>query len=277
LEHPNIVPVHEVGSDADYPIYIVSKFIIGSDLVKRMKKATPTFQQATKWLIDLSDALRTAHKQGIVHRDIKPQNTLIDQNDRAYLVDFGLALRNDDVGKKLPAGGTPAYMSPEQISGQGHRVDGRSDIFSLGVLFYELLTGQRPFPGKSDLELYEQITEFDPKPMRQWNESVPHELERICLKMMAKRKSDRYSSAKDLVDDLQVFLVEAESSGLESKAMVIPEAKSTKAPDTTSVAQDHTPIALTPNPTSGSRPLKIVPKGLRSFDQRDADFFLELL
>ena len=127
---PHIVPVHEVGSTPEFPIYIVSKFIVGKDLAAHLKSATPTNHQAVQWMIDLADALREAHRKGFVHRDVKPQNILVDQDERVYLVDFGLALADQDVGKRLPAGGTPAYMSPEQARGEGHRVDGRSDLFS---------------------------------------------------------------------------------------------------------------------------------------------------
>ena len=273
LEHPNIVPVHEVGSAPEYPIFIVSKYIVGHDLAAELKRATPSFLQATQWIIELADALRAAHKQGIVHRDVKPPNTLIDREERVYLLDFGLALRDEDVGKRLLAGGTPAYMSPEQARGEGHRVDGRSDIFSLGIMFYEFLAGRRPFQGDSQQALFEQITELDPKPLRQWNELVPPELDRICFKMLAKRKSERYSSARDLVDDLKAFLLaNSKSASWQSAANRQSDSDST---DTQRLGPTLTPHTATP--TSGSSRLKIMPKGLRSFDQRDADFFLELL
>ena len=127
LEHPNIVPVLEVGSTPEFPIFVVSKYIQGCDLAAHISLSPPTSKQAVQWIMDLADALRTAHKQGIVHRDVKPQNVLVDFAENVYLVDFGLALRDKEVGKRLPAGGTPAYMSPEQAKGEGHRVDGRSD------------------------------------------------------------------------------------------------------------------------------------------------------
>lgn len=275
LEHPNIVPVLEVGSTQEFPIYIVSKFIVGKDLASRLKIGTPTIRQAVLWMIDLADALREAHRKGFVHRDVKPHNVLVDPDEQVYLVDFGLALRDEDIGKRLPAGGTPAYMSPEQARGEGHRVDGRSDLFSLGILFYELLCGRRPFHAKSQLELFEQITDLDPKPLRQWVDSVPPELERICFKMLAKRKSERYSSARDLQDDLKMFLSKSQLDLHSIDSIPIGAIRSPVSMDTTRPTKDTTSLA--PTPSSRSQTLKIVPKGLRSFDHRDADFFLELL
>ena len=283
LDYPGIVPVYDVGSTEDCPCYVVSKYIEGTDLAKRLQHHRLTYREAAELVSTVAEALHYAHKHGLVHRDIKPGNLLLDKSGKPFVADFGLALREENRGMGSRYAGTPAYMSPEQARGEGHRVDGRSDIFALGVVFYELLVGRRPFRGDTQAELLEQITSYEPKPLLQYDEKLPKELQRICLKALSKRASDRYSSAYEMADDLRVFLTEqAVIQDGRTPGGVAAQTQAT-APDSTPLTPLASITPITPisssagTGTSDSQPIRIIPKGLRSFDAHDADFFLELL
>ncbi len=270
LDHPHIVPVYDVGYSDDGHGYVVSKLISGTDLGERTRLVRPSLRESVELIASLAEALHHAHTRGLVHRDVKPANILIDDAGKAYLADFGLALRDVDFGKGAGLTGTPAYMSPEQARGEGHRVDGRSDIFSLGAVLYELLTGRRPFQADSRRELLNQIVRAEEKPPRQIDDRIPRELERICQKALAKRASQRYSTSCDLADDLRLFLRTTfdASAPAAGSGSALPAAGPTP------------PAAASPSPQrsdSDTAAVKVVPKGLRSFDEHDADFFLELL
>jgi serine/threonine protein kinase/formylglycine-generating enzyme required for sulfatase activity len=271
LEHPHIVPVYDAGRTEDGLCFVVSRFIEGSDLAKRMARSRASAVESADITAAVAEALHYAHTRGLVHRDVKPANILVDAAGKAYLADFGLALKEEDFGKEGGLAGTPAYMSPEQARREGHRVDGRSDIFSLGVVLYELLTGRRPFQGDSVASVLEQIIAVEARPPRQVEDGIPKELERICLKALAKRASERYTTARDMADDLRYFIGRAAGDRLATPAHVA------AAPAATAPVSGSPPAGPIPLPHSSDRPLRIVPKGLRSFDDGDADFFLELL
>jgi WD40 repeat protein/tRNA A-37 threonylcarbamoyl transferase component Bud32 len=207
LRHPHIVSVHEVGRQ-DETFYIVSDFIDGESLAGRLAREPFTARETAAMCQKLARALHHAHELGIVHRDLKPANVLLDQSCEPHITDFGLARREAGEVTLTMDGvvvGTPAYMSPEQARGESHTADRRSDVYSLGVILFEILTGELPFRGNVRMVTEQILTEEPPNP-RKLNATVPRDLETITLKCLEKDPARRYSTAKDLADDLGRFL-----------------------------------------------------------------------
>jgi WD40 repeat protein/tRNA A-37 threonylcarbamoyl transferase component Bud32 len=206
LRHDSIVAVHEVGEHDGQP-YIVSDFVDGIDIAEWLSAKKPTFREAAAWVADVADALQYAHDRGVIHRDIKPSNLILDAGGRLHVMDFGLAKRDAGEITMTHDGqilGTPAYMAPEQIE-KAHQVDGRADVYALGVVLYRLLTGELPFRGTTRMLLH-QVLHEEPRPPRKLNDRIPRDLETICLKAMAKEPGRRYATARELAADLGRFL-----------------------------------------------------------------------
>jgi tetratricopeptide (TPR) repeat protein/tRNA A-37 threonylcarbamoyl transferase component Bud32 len=230
LRHEGIVAVHDVGREGEV-IYLVADLVEGMSLAERLEQAPLNFREAVELIAYLADTLDYAHRQGVVHRDLKPSNIMMDcggarrnagskvtteapgndqQNSFSNLpkiMDFGLAKSDMEEITLTVDGqvlGTPAYMSPEQIR-DPHHVDGRSDVFSLGVILYQLLTGELPFRGVTRMVL-QQVQFDEPRPPRRLNDKVPHDLETITLKCLAKEPAHRYATAEALALDARRWL-----------------------------------------------------------------------
>ena len=207
LSHPHIVTIHEIGRWEDLH-YIVSDFIDGTSLTDWIKRHKPKRLEAAKLCALIARALHEAHECGIVHRDLKPGNILIDEEGEPHLTDFGLAKTQDDESHRTKDGqvmGTPAYMSPEQAKGDSRSSDCRTDVYSLGVVLFELLTGELPFRGNARALIHQVIHNEAPSP-RRLNHNIEHDLETICLKCLQKEPKRRFATALDVAEELERFI-----------------------------------------------------------------------
>jgi len=204
LRHPGIVPVHDLGRDGDLA-FIVSDLIDGQNLAEVVATKRLSPREAARLVADIADALHYAHEEGFVHRDIKPANILIDRQGRPLLTDFGLAAETDQVVQGEGARhGTLAYMAPEQVAGEVQLIGPCSDLYGLGVILYELLSGRLPFQTRTSTALREQILFRQPAPFRSLNSAVSPQLEQVCLRCLMKHPADRFADAAALARALRL-------------------------------------------------------------------------
>ena len=207
LEHRHIVPIFDFDRDGTN-CYLVYAFVAGTTLARRLGESRLPFDQTAALVGRIAAALHYAHSHGVIHRDVKPANILLDAEGEPHLTDFGLARRDSGEvtmtfdGEPL---GTPAYMSPEQARGEAHRVDGRSDLYSLGVVLYQMITGTLPFRGDNWPAVLKQLLHEEPQPPRRVDAAIPRDLETICLKSLEKEPARRYVSAEAMAQDLERF------------------------------------------------------------------------
>lgn len=271
LTHEAIVTIYDVSTETDEP-FIVQEFVSGEPLSDKLEAGHHYFiEEVVQLIVRIARGLGFAHRHRVFHRDLKPSNILIDSAGSPRLIDFGLALHESDrQHHRGEVAGSLSYMSPEQFRGESHRIDDRTDIWSLCVIFYRLLTGRLPFDGTSGGLVAEEVQFFDPTPPRQIDPAIPVALERIVLKGLEKRMADRYAVCGDLVEDL-----ERAGAGTESV-----ETQRQHSPGGLGMsdiaAEPATEVSEASNSTSREA-IPVVPRGLLSFTAADADFYPTLL
>jgi WD40 repeat protein len=204
LQHPNIVQIHEVGAAGGYP-YCALEFVEGGNLASKLGGKPLPAREAARLVEALARAMQLAHSRNVVHRDLKPANVLLTAAGTPKVTDFGLARQLDSAtGQTQPGAlmGTPNYMAPEQASGRAHEAGPAADVYALGTLLYECLTGRPPFQGKTVMAILDQVRTREPAPPSRCQPTVPRDLETICLKCLHKQPEQRYASAQALAEDL---------------------------------------------------------------------------
>ncbi len=208
LQHPYIVQIFDI-IEHDGQLFLSLEFLAGGNLARRIGGKPQPPEQSAGYLRMLAKAMQFAHDRGIIHRDLKPSNILLTADGIPKITDFGLAKRLDGNSSTTKTGavlGTPDYMSPEQAEGRSRDVGPLTDVYSLGAILYDLLTGQPPFRDEAMVKVLDAVRFKKPKPPSEWNPRVPGDLEAICLKCLEKEPAKRYASAGELADDLGRFL-----------------------------------------------------------------------
>src|ERR1051326_3075828 len=208
LEHPGIVPIHEVG-ERDGSCYFSMKFVEGGQLDEVVKHTPISIRQAAELIAKVARPVHYAHEHGILHRDIKPGNILLDKKGEPHLTDFGLARlveSESTVTRTVEVLGTPSYMAPEQAAGNNAKLTSSADVYGLGAVLYQLLTAHPPFAGGTTYETIKLLLDTDPRQPRLWNSKIDRDLSTICLKCLEKDPKRRYGSALALAEDLERWL-----------------------------------------------------------------------
>ena len=209
LQHPNIVQIHEISQQGEHP-YIIMEYVQGQSLSASLAQKPLAPRKAAELLVVLAGAVQAAHEQGVIHRDLKPNNILLAADGTPKICDFGLARHFEDVADQTQTNhilGTPSYMAPEQVLGASATQGPAVDVYALGAVLYECLTGRPAFLADNPLDTMQLVVKQQPVPPRQWQPKTPRDLETICLKCLAKEPRRRYASARELAEDLQRYLV----------------------------------------------------------------------
>ena len=283
LDHPNIVRVFDTGQWNEYP-YLVMEYVAGATLANEIRSSKMvSVNRALMLMEQVAMALVHLHTRGLIHRDLKPANILISPSDVIKLTDFGLAISDEmPIWNKQHIAGTNRYMAPEQVLGETHRIDGRTDIWGFGVVLYELLTSKPPFRSTDPKTLFESILKGDAASLRQRRPDIPHSLDLFCLRCLSQCMSDRFQSATEMLEDLAtVRNCLEDSQPLEQRGVIVettlqppreqrPMSTSTPETDTSNRHSTITNI-------NQSEIIGMVPRGLRSFEDEDHEFFLKLI